>query len=150
LCIAAAPHSVPGADRAVFGGLSYDRAICRRPGELPVDARPQLSLRVLCRLGAQSGGADHPIPAPRPLLQWHRGDHLRYLADGPQGMASGMARKHQSPFERTLLRALVLSLLTVGLAAAALGRAAAEAAPTASQPAPAPYSRDCQIGSTPI
>jgi acyl-CoA thioesterase-1 len=59
-----------------------------------------------------------------------------------------MARKHQSPFERTL-GALVLSLLTVS---AASGRAAAQAAPApaASQPAPAPYSRDCQIGSTAI
>lgn len=63
-----------------------------------------------------------------------------------------MARKHQSPFERTLLRALVLSLLTVSVVVAAHGRAAAQAAPApaASQPAPAPYSRDCQIGSTPI
>jgi len=63
-----------------------------------------------------------------------------------------MARKHQSPFERTL-RALVLSLLTVSAVAAAERRAAAQAAPApaaSQQPAPAPYSRDCQIGSTPI
>jgi lysophospholipase L1-like esterase len=53
-----------------------------------------------------------------------------------------MARKHQSPFERTL-GALVLSLLTVSAVVAASGRAAAQAAP-------APYSRDCQIGSTAI
>jgi lysophospholipase L1-like esterase len=63
-----------------------------------------------------------------------------------------MARKHQSPFERTL-GALVLSLLTVSAVVAAQGRATAQdraAAPAASQPAPAPYSRDCQIGSTAI
>jgi lysophospholipase L1-like esterase len=66
-----------------------------------------------------------------------------------------MARKHQSPFERTL-RALVLSFLTVAAVVAAQDvardRAAAEAAPAQapSQPAPAPYSRDCQIGSTAI
>jgi acyl-CoA thioesterase-1 len=53
-----------------------------------------------------------------------------------------MARKHQSPFERTL-GALVLSLLTVSAVVAAQGRATAQAAP-------APYSRDCQIGSTAI
>ena len=62
-----------------------------------------------------------------------------------------MARKHQSPFERTL-RALVLSFMAIGAVVSAQGRAAAEAAPVppASQPAPAPYSRDCQIGSTAI
>jgi acyl-CoA thioesterase I len=61
-----------------------------------------------------------------------------------------MARKHQSPFERTL-RALVLSFLTVAAAVAAQGRAVAEAAPApVPQPAPAPYSQDCQIGSTAI
>jgi acyl-CoA thioesterase I len=62
-----------------------------------------------------------------------------------------MARKHQSPVGRTL-RALVLSLLTAGVVAAAVSRAAAQAAPApaASQPVPAPYSRDCQIGSTAI
>jgi lysophospholipase L1-like esterase len=62
-----------------------------------------------------------------------------------------MARKHQSPFERTL-RALVLSFLTVAAAIAAQDRVAAEAAPALSPtlPAPAPYSRDCQIGGTAI
>jgi acyl-CoA thioesterase-1 len=60
-----------------------------------------------------------------------------------------MARKHQSPFERTL-RALVLSLLTAGVVVAAQGRAAAQAAPSASQPVAAPFSRDCQIGGTAI
>ena len=40
----------------------------------------------------------------------------------------------------------------VGAVVAAHGRAAAEAttAPSPSQPAPAPYSRDCQIGGTAI
>jgi acyl-CoA thioesterase-1 len=60
-----------------------------------------------------------------------------------------MARKHQSPFERTL-RALVLSFLTVAAAVAAQNRAVAEVALAPSQPVPAPYSRDCQIGGTAI
>jgi acyl-CoA thioesterase I len=54
-----------------------------------------------------------------------------------------MARKHQGPFERALC-ALVLSLLAAGMQVLAPGRAAAQSAP----PAPAPYSRDCQVGST--
>ena len=54
-----------------------------------------------------------------------------------------MARKHQGPFESALC-ALVLSLLAAGMQVLAPGRAAAQSAP----PAPAPYSRDCQVGST--
>jgi acyl-CoA thioesterase-1 len=54
-----------------------------------------------------------------------------------------MARKHQSPFERTLCPP-VLSLLAAGMLVLAHGRAEAQSAP----PAPAPYSRDCQVGST--
>jgi lysophospholipase L1-like esterase len=54
-----------------------------------------------------------------------------------------MARKHQGPFERAFC-ALVLSLLAAGMQVLAAGRAAAQSAP----PVPAPYSRDCQVGST--
>ena len=54
-----------------------------------------------------------------------------------------MARKHQGPFERAFC-ALVLSLLAAGMQVLAPGRAAAQSAP----PVPAPYSRDCQVGST--
>ena len=56
-----------------------------------------------------------------------------------------MARKHQGPFEHALC-ALVLSLLAAGLQVLAHGRAEAQSAP----PVAAPYSRDCQIGSTAI
>jgi len=59
-----------------------------------------------------------------------------------------MARKHQGPFE-SAFRAFVLSLLATGLLVLAHGRAEAQSAPAAS-PVPAPYSRDCQIGSTAI
>jgi len=54
-----------------------------------------------------------------------------------------MARKHQGPFDRTLCT-LILSLLAAGMLALAHGRAAAQSAP----PVAAPYSRDCQVGST--
>jgi lysophospholipase L1-like esterase len=60
-----------------------------------------------------------------------------------------MARKHQGPFERAFC-ALVLSLLAAGMQVLAHSRAEAQSAPSASLPVPAPYSRDCQIGSTAI
>ena len=60
-----------------------------------------------------------------------------------------MARKHQGPFERPLCT-LILSLLAAGMLVLAHGRAEAQSAPSASLPVPAPYSRDCQIGSTAI
>ena len=56
-----------------------------------------------------------------------------------------MARNHQGPFERAL-RTLVLSLLAAGMSVLAHGPAAAQSA----QPVPAPYSRDCQVGSTEV
>ena len=60
-----------------------------------------------------------------------------------------MARNHQGPFER-LLCTLILSLLAAGMLVLAHGRAEAQSAPATSLPVPAPYSRDCQIGSTAI
>src|SRR5258708_11358177 len=62
-------------------------------------------------------------------------------------MASGMARKHQGPFERALCT-LILSLLAAGMLVLAHGRAEAQSAPAPSPPVPAPYSHDCQVGST--
>jgi acyl-CoA thioesterase-1 len=58
-----------------------------------------------------------------------------------------MARNHQGPFERPLCT-LILSLLAVGMLVLAHGRAEAQSAPSTSLPVPAPYSRDCQVGST--
>jgi len=60
-----------------------------------------------------------------------------------------MARNHQGPFERPLCT-LILSLLAAGMLVLAHGRAEAQSAPATSLPVPAPYSRDCQIGSTAI
>jgi acyl-CoA thioesterase-1 len=58
-----------------------------------------------------------------------------------------MARNHQGPFERPLCN-LILSLLAAGMLVLAHGRAEAQSAPSTSLPVPAPYSRDCQVGST--
>jgi lysophospholipase L1-like esterase len=60
-----------------------------------------------------------------------------------------MARNHQGPFERPLCN-LTLSLLAAGMLVLAHSRAEAQSAPANSLPVPAPYSRDCQIGSTAI
>lgn len=62
-------------------------------------------------------------------------------------MASGTARKHQRPFE-SAARVLALSLLAASLSGLAHGQATEPPAP--SLPVPAPFSRDCQIGSTAI
>jgi acyl-CoA thioesterase-1 len=58
-----------------------------------------------------------------------------------------MARNHQGPLERPLCN-LTLSLLAAGMLVLAHGRAEAQSAPSTSLPVPAPYSRDCQVGST--
>jgi len=60
-----------------------------------------------------------------------------------------MARKHQGPFEHARC-ALVLSLLTAGIQVLAPSWAEAQSASQATAPVAAPYSRDCQIGSTAI
>ncbi len=61
-------------------------------------------------------------------------------------MASGTARRHQGRFENAR-RVLVLSLLAASLAGPAYGQDAAQPAPP---PVAAPFSQDCQIGSTAI
>ena len=61
-------------------------------------------------------------------------------------MASGTARRHQGPFENAG-RVLALSLLAASLSGPAYGQAEAQ---PASPPVAAPFSRDCQIGSTAI
>jgi len=60
-------------------------------------------------------------------------------------MASGTARRHQGP--ESAGRLLALSLLAASLAGPAYGQAESQ---LASPPVPAPFSRDCQIGSTAI
>jgi acyl-CoA thioesterase-1 len=62
-------------------------------------------------------------------------------------MASGTARRHQGPFE-SAGRVLSVGLLAASLAGPAYGQAESQLA--SPSPVPAPFSRDCQIGSTAI
>ena len=129
---------------ATYPYIRQDRVVA---GGFPVDARPQLALRVLRRLDLESGGPDHPLPLSRQYLHRHRRGNLRRRNHGPHRMASGMARRHQGTIEsaqprrrpeRCWLRARWRS-----------GRAARPPSATraaASPPMPAPFSQDCQVG----
>ena len=96
----AAADSVPGVDRAYVGDLSLHPPGVQKAGGFPVDARPQLAVRVLRRVYPEPCGADHSLHLSRQSFDRHCGGNLRYRNHGPNSMASRMARRCESQARR--------------------------------------------------
>ena len=78
------------------GDLSLHPPVRPDAGGFPVDARPQLALRVLRRVYPEPCRADHSLHLPRQSFDRHRGGNLRYRNHGLNSMASRMARRCES------------------------------------------------------
>ena len=121
--------------------------------ELRLAARAQFADRVLRRLAAQSCRADHTLRLPWRYRGRHGRGNIGHRNHGVFRMASGMARTGQVK----RLGAAVAGVLTASLIAGAVfgegttpAAPAAPAPPVAAVPMPAPYSPECQGGSTEI
>ncbi len=78
-----------------LGDLSLHPPGVQKAGGFPVDAGPQLAVRVLRRVYPEPCRADRSLHLPRQYFHRHRGGNLRYRNHGPNSMASRMARRRE-------------------------------------------------------